>query len=1379
MSSRHRSGVLILVVLCLLVLFVLVGVTYILVSGQFHAAAKSASRTNTHDDPPSRMLNLAMLQLLRGTLDATSPLHDQSLLGDMYGSSVRGTLTSDAVPVAGGLVDLETTIATPQAHGGCVLTFITGRARGITARVLPSISYASGSFQSGSDLRIQSTEIMRVPADINIPLDAGSIWPQAGDEFVLNGRPFSGGAGSENEDYDAVDDRNQFLAAIIPNGANAPRIIPSFDHSQNGPSSVAVDNDGDAYRDSTWQDLNFPVRSTADGRLYKPQFAFLCTDLDGRLNLNAHGERWQTAPPTIPAPDDLAGGATRDLLPRGHGYGPADIYLGHVLGADYANIFGADGRYGTDMLPGNAATDLLTSIHFFPYPSAFSTEASAFFSPLDLRGRFATGLTYRGMSSYEQDHLDELLANNPYELNLSHSGPYGDSANSDAPFTVAELAHILRPFDVDTATLPRRLRELLSTSLSGDARHLLTTHSFDVPVPALDIRSLLVSLGVSENEIANLLAPELLAGLRMNLNRPFGTGRDENGDGVVDDDSEIGGTLSAFGGVAPDRNNNGIADDASVATENVEAAKSLYARNLYAVVMALLNDSLLLIDFDGDVGNNSRQETATGIAQWAVNVVDFMDADSIMTRFQYDPNIYDTSVSWATWAPTETVWGCERPELLITETLAFHDRRTEDLNNAEVAVGTDNFTTDDPPDNDDDFDQQQLPTSGFFVELYNPWKSADTTAHPPGELYSATPTRGVVLNKKAPDGTPVWRMAVVAGTNKDLDPDGSVAASAERFVYFTDPGAVAGAYYPSAGIETGILPIYPGSYAVVGSAGTADGAGNYETQFGDRTSPGATRRITLSPGVSPSLTVYDDGATVGTVPADQPVVIPIDLPRSLSVSEPTGIGADTLYTAHPNYDAMNGVLSPPTDVPLDATRGADYEALSKDGVTPDFRRIHLQRLANPLKPFNAVANPYRTIDTMTVPLTAFNGLTSDSDPSVQPAPQQDRFVSHQRGSDTVGDYMLWRPWGAATNITTFVSPDPGLVDIADHVFADPLEHSLGYLNSCFGPTPFGIAVDDAAPAQPFPWLTWNNRPFISQYELMLVPKSKSSQLLHDFTTADATTGQHGHLLAFYPTYTSTAPEPEPAALIEGLRKLLEVTNVPSRFVGTNSMLSPTVFTPGGGGAVPFMAPASMISHYREPGKINLNTVYDERIWNALFHIGAGLAPHNSPSWEAFVSSRRGYGAGSDVMLADATQPGFLTRPVRPLSHDAAPEDANNLSVNQTIMRNDWRAGFQDYPNATPAQVDDSTRNAYFRYQGIQRTGNLLTTRSSVFAVWITVGYFECDSSGVLTGQEMGVETGDIKRHRAFYIIDRSIPVAYEKGIDHNAERTVLFRSFIE
>ena len=65
------------------------------------------------------------------------------------------------------------------------------------------------------------------------------------------------------------------------------------------------------------------------------------------------------------------------------------------------------------------------------------------------------------------------------------------------------------------------------------------------------------------------------------------------------------------------------------------------------------------------------------IAQYAVNIVDFRDADSVMTRFNYDPAFLSTFL----WNPpaSAVVWGCERPELFITETLAWHDRRTDDL----------------------------------------------------------------------------------------------------------------------------------------------------------------------------------------------------------------------------------------------------------------------------------------------------------------------------------------------------------------------------------------------------------------------------------------------------------------------------------------------------------------------------------------------------------------------------------------------------------------------------------------------------------------------------------------------------------------------------
>ncbi len=50
-----------------------------------------------------------------------------------------------------------------------------------------------------------------------------------------------------------------------------------------------VDNDGDGVAESIWVDAGLPVRTAPDGRTYKPMVAILCLDLDGRLNVNAHG----------------------------------------------------------------------------------------------------------------------------------------------------------------------------------------------------------------------------------------------------------------------------------------------------------------------------------------------------------------------------------------------------------------------------------------------------------------------------------------------------------------------------------------------------------------------------------------------------------------------------------------------------------------------------------------------------------------------------------------------------------------------------------------------------------------------------------------------------------------------------------------------------------------------------------------------------------------------------------------------------------------------------------------------------------------------------------------------------------------------------------
>jgi hypothetical protein len=44
---------------------------------------------------------------------------------------------------------------------------------------------------------------------------------------------------------------------------------------------------------------------------------------------------------------------------------------------------------------------------------------------------------------------------------------------------------------------------------------------------------------------------------------------------------------------------------------------------------------------------------------------------------------------------------------------------------------------------------------------------------------------------------------------------------------------------------------------------------------------------------------------------------------------------------------------------------------------------------------------------------------------------------------------------------------------------------------------------------------------------------------------------------------------------------------------------------------------------------------------------------------------------------------------------------------------------------------------------------------------------------------VGSDQGDIQRHRAFYVIDRSIPVAFEPGMNHNVDQAVLLRRLVE
>ena len=57
-----------------------------------------------------------------------------------------------------------------------------------------------------------------------------------------------------------------------------------------------VDNDNDGIPDSIWIDPGLPVVTTNDGRRYKRLAAILIKDLDGSINVNAHGNLAQVDP---------------------------------------------------------------------------------------------------------------------------------------------------------------------------------------------------------------------------------------------------------------------------------------------------------------------------------------------------------------------------------------------------------------------------------------------------------------------------------------------------------------------------------------------------------------------------------------------------------------------------------------------------------------------------------------------------------------------------------------------------------------------------------------------------------------------------------------------------------------------------------------------------------------------------------------------------------------------------------------------------------------------------------------------------------------------------------------------------------------------------
>ena len=482
------------------------------------------------------------------------------------------------------------------------------------------------------------------------------------------------------------------------------------------------------------------------------------------------------------------------------------------------------------------------------------------------------------------------IVNCPYDLDLSLNAAHGLTLSSsngnsppDDPFGPAELERVLRPYDRDSIILPPRL-----VFLSGGAatqqkmRAEATTESWDNPCPApalpkslrtnnsnlpagypQHITDLLKARGITNTKLWPLLvAPEILAGLKLNINQPLGLPRGSLTQYTqFNPSSPSSGTadVTANFGYDPAGTNPGSDNGPAASYPSINPAltggstspwprqtqaRQRLARYLY-VLMLLLQDSpwppTTAVRVQTPTGGEAIAQQQTldtrRIAQWAINAVCFATNDSVMVPFKYDFNpltssgwrlqddkIDATSIDNGTRGTSwDVVWGCKPPELLLTETGAFHDRGVADSqSDSGTPAGTRTREQHDPSTHgtaqspykpiDPDMDQVRVPLGSLFVELFCPRSPTSQVA--PNDLYYQDPANGgwaLDMARTASDGSPVWRIVVSQSRFAD-DPTGKASWNdvSRRLSLYPDSSAIEPEQYPN-DTTLGRFSLYPGS----------------------------------------------------------------------------------------------------------------------------------------------------------------------------------------------------------------------------------------------------------------------------------------------------------------------------------------------------------------------------------------------------------------------------------------------------------------------------------------------------------------------------------------------------------------------------------------
>ncbi len=1287
------------------------------------------------------------------------------------------------------------------------------------------------------------------------------------------------------------------LRTALPVGTNPARLNQLLQALVSG--EWDVDNDGDGTADSVWVDVGLPPFITREGKLIRPLVAPMIEDLGARLNLNAHSNvqlntligtaglqsnqqaKWAAAVGSAQTP--------AINLFRGLGWGPAEItipQLANVSGVNATSLQKAvNARYeyghekrGSVFQVGRNGRDAVDALLSGFRPS-HHTAMGGFGYGTDPFGKNGTAIGRSG-------HV--LVAGQPTAVPLdeSYNTPYEQdptgNLSGDTNFKVSDLEALLRSNDFDSELLPAELRERLQSLIGGnnDPNHpdqLLYEHAFtakstssDHPTFALEdlIERLNGATTYDNAKMAELVAPELRLGRKLDVNRAIGNMVDDNNNLVIDEpmevvhanlasrdgfDNDLDGSIDGqdpdgdMGEKSAFKLTNGVTgaipNDFANATPNYRwdedndlqinrlpvQGRQLLARHLYVLMMALSRDINAQHNSEesffpptdpnrsfNDIGSNAEAYKARRLAQWAVNVVDYRDPDSIMTRFVFDSDPFDAT-GWNPPADLSTnpasaefvVWGVESPELLLSESMAFHDVRLRD-DKRDNGPGKTKDANDDP---DNDSDQVRMPQGSLFLELYCPHSTQlnDQATKPgfPMELYQQVGGNAPVqlkLDARAPsaaggaDGAPVWRIAISERHDQnadaaqrdlspgrlrepsfasrlpdtasfelpqpnELDPNGSLAQDTrlayDRFIWFTNIGNAdtnPNAAFNAIGnvISTNNINDMSANQVFIAPTFDQDNVTNsdrhlepgqfltlaprLETRFGSKAANGqpagpSDQRWVVFPNeglvqsdqrdqrLTPTLAAAGEVGTAAlplVIAAPRPTgwTIPAqDHPNlaqnvvGINVSEPLPRGgnyypqpefqyfetADTDFDGDgdPDYFLTDAYLdySDPSkaktarDSPLDINRGRIPNANNEPllGTIEDYCSAMLQRLADPTKPYNAITNPYRTVDWLPIDLTVFSGedrqnKISGAGDYTRRSRQRNGHIRQLGNGGSVSANSLY------SYETDFRSPNVSVSNQANDFFqfedSQHLQSSFSFLNTAqtdvnpnfagFAPTLGSLPASDSVvgndrnlPQRPYAVHPWLNRPFASAMEIMMVPACSQGRLFEELSFnlagdsdvfCDGTNDQEPavvnapfrHLLNFFHSSNS------PGAGMEFAR-VFDFVNTLPRFRGEVELISPTRLNPRELPPV-FTSllpnPFNIKYDNHRQGTINLNTLSKFPVWAGLMQGHMTANEFSSPNasagplaYDNFRRVRRGY------QIPSAPNPNKVTDGAGPYNYD--------------------------------------------------------------------------------------------------------------------------------